>query len=156
MSYFDEARAISSIINMRKLTQGEIAKSMGVSQSYIANKLRLLKFSPAIENIIIERGLSERHARSLLRLKSDKDVCIAVDKISAMHLNVSESEVLIDTMLPKKEIRPDYSLLSVDEIKENLEKFISDSISAIKRLGFSASKTKSYYNEKEYITICLE
>ena len=156
MSYFDEARAISQIITMRKLTQSDIAKSMGVSQSYIANKLRLLTLSPAIENIIISRGLSERHARALLRLKDEREIALAVDKISAMGLNVLESEALIEGMLPKKEIKIDYQLSHISDIKLSLEQSISSALAAMRRLGNDASQISSFHDNKKYITICYE
>lgn len=156
MSYFDEARAIDQIIKMRKLTQSEIARSMGVSQSYVANKLRLLNFPKSIESRILETNLTERHARALLRLDDEEKIMTAIGKIIDMRLNVAESEVLIDTMLPEKQRRTDYNLKSVSEIRSELERDISSSLAAIRRLGKTATKNVSTYKNKSYITICLE
>ena len=44
MNMFDEARVIDGMIRMCKMTQGEVAKKLGVSQSYVGNKIRLLGF----------------------------------------------------------------------------------------------------------------
>ncbi len=156
MSFFDEARAISAIIDMRRMTQHELARSMGVSQSFIANKIRLLKFSSSIEHRIIETGLSERHARALLRLKTEKEIYTAIDKISAMGLNVRQSEVLIDSMIPKKELEIDYAIVDEKDIRAELEKSISSALAVLRRLGRCATSTVSFYDNKRYITICID
>ena len=59
MDMFDEARAMSGTLKLCNITQKELAKSMGVSQSYVANKLRLLSFSPYVEKLIKKHGISE-------------------------------------------------------------------------------------------------
>lgn len=156
MSYFDEARAIGAIINMRKMTQSALARSMGVSQSFIANKLRLLKLSASIERTILERGLSERHARALLRLESEKEIYQAIDKISSLGLNVRQSEVMIDGLAPAKKTEIDYRLYDENDVRAELEKSISSALSALNRLGKSATKTVSFYDKKSYITICID
>ena len=156
MSYFDEARAISALLKMRKLTQGEMAKSMGVSQSFIANKVRLCKFPKEIENEIIRNGLSERHARALLRLENKSDVYIAIEKIVKMNMNVRQSEVLIDSMVTKKPVIPDYKLEDEKEIRAELERSITSALKILQRLGKQATQTVSFYDRKKYITICID
>ena len=81
MDMFDEARAIRSTMELCHLTQSELARQLGVSQSYVANKLRLLKFSEKMAEKIRAAGLSERHARALLRLiESEPDGSIKADE----------------------------------------------------------------------------
>lgn len=155
MNFFDEARAISAIIKMRGLTQGELARSMGVSQSFIANKIRLLQFSKTVERKIIECALSERHARALLRLGSEEKILTAIEKIKAMGLNVRESEIYIDSLVPKKEVRESIQLSTAEDIRAELEKSISSALSALRRLGKEAQRTVSFYDKKSYITICI-
>ena len=72
MNMFEEASALEGTIKMCKLTQSDIAKKLGVSQSYIANKLRLLSFSESMKAEILSSGLTERHARAVLRLKGEE------------------------------------------------------------------------------------
>ena len=80
MDMFDEAKAIRSTMELCHLTQGELARQLGVSQSYVANKLRLLKFSQKMTEKIRSSGISERHARALLRLvEYDTDGCIKAE-----------------------------------------------------------------------------
>ena len=99
MDMFEEAQALSGMIQMLGLTQDEVAKKLGVSQSYIANKLRLLKFSPSVREKIRESGLSERHARALLRLPHDEDILFFVEKIRGDSLTVQSTEELVDAHL---------------------------------------------------------
>ena len=105
MNIFDEARALHGTIRMCGLTQAEIAARLGVSQSYIANKLRLLKFSAAMQERITESGICERHARTLLRIGSEKVQEHLLSQITAKGLTVAETEALVDELLQKEEIR---------------------------------------------------
>ena len=83
------------------MTQDDIAKKLGKSQSNIANKIRLLKLSPIVKKIIREYSLTERHARTLLNLDSDKQL-EAVRIICDNNLNVRQSEELVASMLKEK------------------------------------------------------
>lgn len=69
LSYFEEAMAIDKLIKTFGLTQEEVAVRLGYAQSTVANKLRLLRLTKEEQSIITEHGLSERHARALLRVQ---------------------------------------------------------------------------------------
>lgn len=105
MNIFDEARALYGTIKMCELTQGQIAERLGVSQSYIANKLRLLKFSTAMQEKIAESGICERNARTLLRVKDEKMQTHLLSQIVSKGLTVAQTEALVDTALEKEETR---------------------------------------------------
>ena len=82
LNYFEEALAIQTLINNFRLTQSEVAVQLGMANSTISNKLRLLKLSPQIQSRLLSANLTERHARALLRLPSaERDA--ALDKIIA-------------------------------------------------------------------------
>ena len=68
---FEEAAAINTLIEQGKVTREEVALSLGLAQSTVANKLRLLKLSREEQDIIISHGLTERHARALLRVADE-------------------------------------------------------------------------------------
>lgn len=72
LNMFEEARGISRLIRRFDITQEEAALRLGKKQSTVANKLRLLKLSLEEQDWIIQAGLSERHARALLRLESEE------------------------------------------------------------------------------------
>ena len=153
MNMFEEAKTINAMIKMRGLTQSEIAKQMGVSQSYVANKIRLLSFSDEIQSLITESGLTERHARLLLRLKKDEEIRSAVQKISAMHLSVAASEVLIDGMIT--EYLPN-NIPTANDKSAMLEQIISKSVLMLRSHGIKAKYKTDVCGGKKYITVCIE
>ncbi len=101
LSFFEIAEGYQRLINDQGMTQDDIAKKLGKSQSNIANKIRLLKLSPIVKKIIREYSLTERHARTLLNLDSDKQL-EAVRIICDNNLNVRQSEELVASMLKEK------------------------------------------------------
>lgn len=101
LSVFDEAEAIAKLIDFYGMTQEDAAVKLGKSQSTIANKLRILKLDNEIRLKITEYGLTERHARALLKLPEERRN-EAVEAIHSRNLNVEATERLIDTMLNKQ------------------------------------------------------
>ncbi len=155
MNMFEEARALRGMISMCSLTQSEIAKKMGVSQSYVANKIRLLNFSDDAQKLILDANLSERHARILLKLKDDESIRLAVEKIKAMNLNVAASDVLIDSMLVDEMPKTLLDFAARDRV-ERFEEIISESIKNLLECGIKANKKTDYFGKKKYITVCIE
>ena len=99
LHFFEEAECYSSLMERLGLTQEELAARIGKSQSFVANKLRLLKFSPAVRRRIIDEKLSERHARALLRLSSDEERDEAISKIVRGALSVKAADRLVNAMI---------------------------------------------------------
>ena len=79
LNFLEEADAYFNLMKDYGFTQEELARSVGKSQSTIANKLRLLKLSPAVKKLLLEHNLSERHARALIKLP-DEDIQMEVLK----------------------------------------------------------------------------
>lgn len=93
LDYLEEAIGYSNLIKEYGFTQQQLAEKLGKSQSTIANKIRLLKLPEHIRNEAMEKGLSERHTRALLKLlKLDDEVIIrkAIDKISKNQMTVKK------------------------------------------------------------------
>lgn len=99
LSFFEVAESYQNLIRTQGLTQEEIAKKLGKSQSNIANKLRLLRLYPKTRRLILEYSLTERHARALLHLTDEEAQLRAVQTINEKKLNVSQTEELIKKML---------------------------------------------------------
>ena len=155
MNMFEEARALRGMISMCSLTQSEIAKKMGVSQSYVANKIRLLNFSDEIQKLIIASNLSERHARMLLKIKDDESIKVAIEKIKAMNLNVAASEALIDGFIYTNEAQAPKG----NDAKESVigfEEAMLGGIRFLKSRGVNAKSSVDIYGNKKYITITIE
>lgn len=99
LNMFEQAAGFRLLMQDFSMTQAEIARKLGVSQSAIANKLRLLGLSHEEQRVILSYGLTERHARSVLRLKEPKMRVLALRKIHEEHLNVAATEDLIEELL---------------------------------------------------------
>ncbi len=101
LHYFDQAEAFSRLINEFGLAQGEVAVRLGVSQSTVANKLRLLRYSEQERAVLRKHGLSERHARTLLRLRTPDLRAHAIEIASARAMSVAATEQLVESLLQK-------------------------------------------------------
>ncbi len=98
---FDQAAAFRVLLQEYNLTQGEIAERLDISQSAVANKLRLLGLSAEERREILQGNLSERHARAILRLKTHEDRTKTIRTIRENRLTVAATEELIEEMLNK-------------------------------------------------------
>lgn len=102
LSFMEEAEAYSSLMAIHGFTQEQIALRLGKSQSGIANKLRLLKLPESVKRVIMENGLTERHARALLRLSDEEKQMSALKKICDNSYNVNETDALIEKLVNEK------------------------------------------------------
>ena len=99
LGFFEEADAIARLIDFYGMTQEDAALRLGYAQSTLANKLRLRKLSTEERRMVTEYGLTERHARALLRLNDADQRIAAINQISRRKLNVEAAERLIDSMI---------------------------------------------------------
>lgn len=99
LSFFEIAEGYQRLIRDQGITQEELAKKLGKSQSTVANKLRLLRFTPRVQDLIADYSLTERHARALLHLTSEELQCTAAKTIYDQQLNVKQTEDLVRDML---------------------------------------------------------
>lgn len=102
LSFMEEAEAYRNLLCNFGFTQEELAKRLGKTQSSVANKVRLLKLPNVVREIIKESGLTERHARALLRLENEDRQVLALEKITEKNLNVAQTEELVEEMLTEK------------------------------------------------------
>ena len=101
LHFFEEAEGYQSLLREHGFTQEELAKKLSKNQSTIANKLRILKLTRNVKDKILTTGLSERHARALLRLHNEKAQLELVDKIAGEGLSVKATEDLVEKELKK-------------------------------------------------------
>lgn len=102
LNMFEQAQAIRSLAETCGMTQESIAESLSCSQSYVANKLRLLRLEPDERQRILDGGLTERHARALLRLEGELRA-EALDAVGRKHMNVAATEEYVEKLLCKHE-----------------------------------------------------
>lgn len=101
LNYIEEAEGYQNLMQDYELTQEELAIKLGKSQSTIANKLRVLKLSSEIKNLLITNELTERHARALLKIPDDEIQKDILFKIINQELNVKKTEELVEDILVK-------------------------------------------------------
>ena len=99
LSYFEEAIAIDKLISVYGLTQESAAERLGKAQSTIANKLRLLRFTDSERNMLASGNISERQARSLIRISDEKLRKKTLEKVIAKKLNLEQTEQLVSDIV---------------------------------------------------------
>ena len=99
LNFLEESQAYYKIMQDYGYTQQELAATLGKNQSTVANKLRVLKLSPAVQKLLVENGLTERHARALLKLPNEEYQLMALEKVIKQELNVKRTEQIIEQML---------------------------------------------------------
>jgi ParB family chromosome partitioning protein len=101
LNYLEEAEGYSNLISEHNLTQEELARKIGKSQSTIANKIRLLKLSPIIKKILIDNSLTERHARALLKLHDEQLQLKVLKYVCEKGFNVKKTEDLVEKVIER-------------------------------------------------------
>jgi len=98
LTVFETAEGISKLINEYGISQTEVGVRLGLAQSTVSNKLRLLRLEPRIRRKITAAELSERHARALLRLPQHKQMAV-LDLIIAEGFSIKQTEDYIEEIL---------------------------------------------------------
>lgn len=98
LNFFEEAAGIAKLMQQLDLNQQQVSEKLGKAQSTVANKLRLLRYSPELQSRILQAGLTERHARALLRLDSADKLEQAVQYIIDHALNVEQTEQYVQSL----------------------------------------------------------
>lgn len=107
LGMFEEARGINRLIRKYGITQEQAAIQLGKKQSTVANKLRLLRLSYDEQDWIVQAGLTERHARALLKIQNEDSRKEVLSHIIAENLNVKETEKYIFSLLDNnKKVQP--------------------------------------------------
>ncbi|WP_312643908.1 ParB/RepB/Spo0J family partition protein [Hydrogenoanaerobacterium sp.] len=145
LNFFDEARGIYELIYQWSITQEEAASKLGMAQSTLANKLRILRLPAEVQQRIAESGLTERHARALLKLKISERQQAAIEIITKKSLNVAQTERMIDDMLAGKP-KPPKRLLIVKDLRIFINT-IDRAISTMKQAGIDAVVDQNDYND---------
>lgn len=147
LSYFEEAESYRKLIEECHLTQEELAKKLGKTQSTVANKLRLLKLEPDLRQLIYDNNLTERHARSILKLDEKELREKAINEIIAKNLNVAQTESLVLTLLGevRREGKKNNTKLRCISLFKDLRIFsstINQTVDLIKQSGLMVKSNK--------------
>jgi ParB family chromosome partitioning protein len=150
LDFLEEAMGISRLIRTQNLSQEQAARMLGKSQSAIANKLRLLRHSPQVLTAIQTAGLSERHARALLRLPTEPAKMRAIETIAALGMSVSRTEQYIDNLLSDQG-KKQASRVNLGGFLNNL----TQSLARIQAAGISAVSERRETEREIVLTITI-
>ena len=107
LDFWEEALGLERLMEICSLSQGEAAAKVGLSQSAVANKLRLLRLPAEALRILRDGGFTERHARALLKLPDEAAQLAAARHVAAKKLTVAQTEAYVESvLLPKVRQRP--------------------------------------------------
>ena len=156
LNYMEEAAALQKLIAAHGLSQEQVAQKLGKSQSAVANKLRLLKLSPECAQILLENGLTERHARALLRLESEELRRGTLRLIVERRLNVAQTEETIENILQSKptQSKPKRPKYIIKDVRLFLNS-VSHGLDIMRRAGLNARSTREETEETITLTISI-
>ena len=124
----EEARTYQKILEIDQMTQEQLAKTMGKSQSAVANKIRLLSLPEEIQDSLLKEEISERHARTLLNIPDAQKQKEMLKKVIDNKMSVKNLEDEIKIMYPKNNIVPEAPQVSKpEEVVATANDFVNDS-----------------------------
>lgn len=153
LDFIQEAEALHQLITIHGLSQEEAARRVGRSQSAVANKLRILRLSGEMLYIIREAGLTERHARALLRIENDAQRMEVLEKIVTQGLNVAKTDELIDAMLDSGE-KPPRPVYIIKDVRMFLNS-VTKGISVMKQAGIHAQYGRNDTETDIVVTVTI-
>ena len=125
-----------------------MAQLLGKSQSSVANKLRLLKHSPRVLQLLRENQLTERHARALLKLPEEGQKLRAIEQICRLSMSVARTEQYIESLLekPAEQPQPDVAAFL---------RGVNQTLSRIQRSGIAAVSERRETDSQIVLTITI-
>lgn len=149
LDFVEEAMGISALMRSQGLSQEQTARLLGKSQSSVANKLRLLRHGETVLNALREAGLTERHARALLKLPGEPEKLAAIEVIRKQGLSVAAAEKYIESLIKPSRTRPRQA--SVSSFLNNL----TDSLAKIQSTGVKAVSERRETESQIVVTITI-
>jgi len=148
LDYIEEARGISRVMEQWSMSQEQVAQLLGKSQSSVANKLRLLRHSPRVLQMLRENQLSERHARALLKLPEEGQKLRAIEHICRLSMSVARAEQYIASLLetPAEETQPDVAAFL---------RGVNQTLNRIQRSGIAAVSERRETDSQIVLTITI-
>ena len=149
LDYIETAQGIQTLMARYTMSQEQVAKLLGKSQSAIANKLRLLQHSAPVLEQLRQSGLTERHARALLKLRDDVQKLQAIGVIARQGMTVAKAEQYIESLLQQKQ--PKAPKANVGAFLNNL----NQSLARIQLSGIPAVSERRETDSQIVLTITI-
>ena len=133
LDFIEEAQGIRCLLDRFGMSQEQAARLLGKSQSSVANKLRLLRHCPAVLEALREAGLTERHARALLRLPDEASTLAAIQEIVRQGMSVARTERYIESLLSTTTAKKRSASVGafLNNLTQNLQKIQLSGIPAV-------------------------
>ena len=133
LDFIEEAMGISRLMESFEMSQEQVARMLGKSQSAIANKLRLLRHSEPVLLALREGNLTERHGRALLRLNGEEEKLSAIAEIVKQGMSVARTEKYIEALLSSRDASPRKANVSsfLNNLTQSLQKIQLSGVPAV-------------------------
>ncbi len=155
LHFLEEAEGYEKLIKEFNLTQEAMAVRVGKKQSTIANKLRLLKLSYRVRNILLEAGLSERHARALLKLDDEEKQVQVLTVVIDNGYSVRQTENYIEKLLNNTEKQKKKRPIIVNDVRIYLNS-IKQVVNAIKDVGIPVNMEQEVDGDDVIVSVRIK
>lgn len=154
LDFWEEAEAIARLISEYHLTQEQAAEKIGKSQSAVANKLRLLRLSEPVRQVLQASDLTERHARALLRLSDEEQQLQAARTVAERGYTVAQTESYVEKLLAENHTTPPRgrSTYVIKDVRLFLNS-LSHAMDVMRRSGVEAACGRQDTDEEIFLTI---
>ncbi len=155
LHFLEEAEGYEQLMEQFHLTQEALAARVGKKQSTIANKQRLLRLSASIRKLLVEKNLSERHARALLRLDDDAQRMEVLQTVIARGYNVRQTEEYIAKLLAEKQQEKKKRLVIVNDVRIYLNS-IKQVVNSIKSVGIPVNMEQIVEGDEVIVSLRIK
>lgn len=155
LHFLEEAEGYEQLMNEFHLTQEAMATRVGKKQSTIANKLRLLRLTNPVRQILRDAELSERHARALLKLEDEAKQIEVLKIVVAKKLNVRQTEEYIEKLLAEAVPQKRKRLIIVNDVRIYLNS-IKKVVGAIKDVGIPVAMEQTVEGDEVVVSLRIK
>ena len=155
LHYLEEAEGYEKLMNQFHITQEAMAARVGKKQSTIANKLRLLRLSAPVRKVLVDAGLSERHARALLKLPDDAKRLEALETIVAKNYSVRQTEEYINKLIDGKKEEKRKRMVIVNDVRIYLNS-IKQVVDAVKTAGIPVEMEQTLEGDEVIVSVRIK
>ncbi|AIE61694.1 nucleoid occlusion protein [Bacillus methanolicus] len=153
LSPIEEAIAYGKLLELHNLTQEALAQRLGKGQSTVANKLRLLKLPNEVQEALLNKIITERHARSLIPLKDPEKQVKLLQEIIEKNLNVKQTEERVAKMLEQTEKKPQPKRKVFSKDMRIAVNTIRQSLSMVSESGITLDSEEEEFEDYYQFTI---
>jgi ParB family chromosome partitioning protein len=153
LSVIEEAIAYAKLLELHNLTQEALAQRLGKGQSTVANKLRLLKLPEEVQEALLQKLITERHARALIPLKSSEKQIKLLQEVIDLQLNVKQTENRVDRLLEETSEKPKPKRKAFSKDMRIAMNTIRQSLTMVQDSGIELDSTEEEFDGFYQITI---